>query len=282
MWNTPSSQVPDTKEYNSMNQTEKVAYFSDWIVRWHYFLWWVNIKISDLREVEPNIEELFPLIEKKIREYSPESWINYYVDFDDTPDQTNRTDNIEWIEFNNSELSKKIGDLFYNGLSNFLRHLSENINWWQYELIKVSELLKKASDNIEEAWGICEPHVRTNFKEMKHTDTIKWSDISNENLAKWIWNLYLEQLWDFLSKLSQKLEKDWEADKNRPSIWKDWIISKTKTRTNLANELFESSKAIKEASEIITSLSNRKSSYTWEEIKEQKEWFLSRIWKLVW
>jgi len=268
MWNTPSPTPSPEKDYNLMNNDEKALYIRNYIVWWKYYSWGLDVKISDLRRIEPNIENLFPLIEKSIREYSPESWLNYYVDFDDTPNQSNRTDNIEWIDFNNTELAENVWDLFYNGLSDFLKHLSENINLEQNEWIKISELLKKASDNINEAWIICEPYIRTDFKEMKHTDTIKWSDISNESLAQWIWNLYLEQLWDFLSQLSKKLEKDWLADK-----WR-W-------RTNLANELFESSKAIWEASDIIISLSNRQSSYNWEEIKEQKEWFLSRVWKLL-
>ena len=278
MWNTPRFEPSDIKEYNSMNETEKVAYFWDWIIRWKQFLWRWNILLSDLRRVEPNIELLFPLIDKAIKEFSPELWINDYVDFDDTLNQTNRTDSIKWIDFNNSELSEKIGDLFYNSLSDFLKLLAEKIEkdwelseWWKDELLQTSELLKKASNHIQEAWNICEPHIRTDFSEMKHTDTIKWSNISNEDLSEWIWNFYLEQLWDFLSKLSQKLEKDWEAD-----AWRN------PPRTNLANELFESANAIWEASDIITALSNRKTSYTWEEIKEQKEWFLSRIWKLLW
>lgn len=256
-------------KYINFNKQEKVSYFWDYIIKWWYYSWWRKVRLSSMRTIEPNIENLFPLIEKSIREYSPELWLNYYVDFDDTPNQSNRIGNIEWIYFNNIELAEKVWDLFYNGLSNFLTYLSENTNIETKEWTRISELLKKASENINKAWIICEPYIRTDFKEMKHTDTIKWSDISNENLAQWIWNLYLEQLWDFLSQLSQKLEKDWLADELR------W-------RTKLANELFESSKAILEASDIVISLSNRKSSYTLEKIKEQKEWFLSRIWKLLW
>ena len=255
-------------KYSNLSKEEKVSYFWDYIIKWWYYSGWRKVLLSSMRAIEPNIEDLFPSIEKSIREYSPELWLNYYIDFDDIPDQSNRTNNIEWIDFDNTELAEKVWDLFYNGLSDFLRYLSENTNIEENEWTKISELLKKASDNINEAWIICEPYVRTDFKEMKHTDTIKWSDISNENLAQWIWNLYLEQLWDFLSQLSKKLEEDWLADE-----WR-W-------RTKLANELFESSKAIWEASNMVISLSNRKSSYTWEEIKEQKEWFLSRIWKLL-
>lgn len=268
MWNTPSPTPSSEKDYKSMNESEKVQYLWNYIYVWWYHSWWRKILLSKLRQIDNNVENLFPLIEKNLRDSTPELWINYYIEFDDIPDQSNRTDNIEWIDFNNTELAEKVWDLFYNGLSDFLKYLSENTNIEQNEWIRISELLKKASDNISEAWIICEPYIKTDFKEMKHTDTIKRSDISNENLAKWIWNLYLGQLWDFLSKLSQKLQKDSEADE-----WK-W-------RTKLANELFESSKAIWEASDIVISLSNRKSSYTWEEVKEQKEWFLSRIRKLL-
>jgi len=272
MWNTLNSNPSSKKEYKSMNENEKVSYFWDWIIRWWYHLWWVKIKISDLRKIEPNIEALFPLIENNIREYSPELWINYYIDFDDIPNQTNRSNNIEWVNFNNSKLAEKIWDLFYNSLSDFLEHLSDKINKdleSNTELLEASKLIKKASSNIQEAWNICEPYIRTDFPEMKHTEQIKWTNISNEALAKWVWNLYLKQLWDLLLKLSKKLNIDWEADK-----WR-W-------RTKLANELFESSKNIELASNIIISLSNRQSSYKWEEVKEEKEWFLSRIWKLLW
>lgn len=272
MWNTLKPETSYTKEYNSMNETEKVAYFWDWIIRWKAFIWRWNILLSDLRKIEPNIELLFPLIEKQIKNFSPELWINDYIDFDDTPDQTDKIDKIEWIDFNNSELAEKIGDLFYNSLSDFLGHLSEKINKdleSNTELLEASKLIKKASSNIQEAWDICEPYIRTDFPEMKHTEQIKWTNISNEALAKWVWNLYLKQLWDLLLKLSKKLNIDWEADK-----WR-W-------RTKLANELFESSKNIEWASNIIISLSNRQSSYKWEEVKKEKEWFLSRVWKLLW
>ncbi|PID86443.1 hypothetical protein CSB08_00470 [Candidatus Gracilibacteria bacterium] len=268
MGNTPSPIPSSAKDYKSMNENEKISYFGNYIIKGWYHSGGRKIKLSSMRTIEPNIEDLFPLIEKNIREYSPEQGLNYYVDFDDIPDQSNRTDYIEGIDFNNSELAEKVGDLFYNGLSDFLKYLSENTNIEQDEGIRISELLKKASDNINEAWVICEPYIRTDSKEMKHTDTIKGSDISNKKLATGIGNLYLEQLGDFLSQLSQKLEKDGLADEGRG-------------RTKLANELFESSKSIGEVSDIVISLSNRKPSYTGEYIKEQKEGFLSRIRKLL-
>lgn len=271
MSNKPNDIPINEKDYNEMTKSEKVIYFWDWIVRWSYTLWWIKIKISDLRKIEPNIEELFPLIEENIREYSPELWINAYVVFDDTPNQEWRNTQLEWINFDNTELSEKIWDLFYNSLSDFLNYLSdelkqflENVEWWKEELWKVFELIKKASNNINEAWNICEPYIRTDFEEMKHTDKIKWVDISNNDLAKLVWNLVLEQLGDFLIKLSIKLNKDWKADELR------W-------RTKLANELHESSKNLELAWNIILGLSKRVSSYSWESIEVNKKWILSSI-----
>jgi hypothetical protein len=88
------------------------------------------------------------------------------------------------------------------------------------------------------AWNICLPYVSHDFPEMKHTSDVKWLDIDRENLVKGISNLVDSELKDVLEKLSNKIQKDWEADK-----WR-W-------RIKLANELFVCADRLKEASEKI-------------------------------
>lgn len=67
---------------------------------------------------------------------------------------------------------------------------------------------------------------------MKHTSEIKWIDISKEQLAINISKLEYEKLYDFLNKLSKKINKDWEADEKR------W-------RKKLSNELFQAARLIR-------------------------------------
>jgi len=148
-------------------------------------------------------------------------------------EDTIREEKIEWINISNEELAEKIWDLFYDSLSSFISSL-----WDKIDNEEISKLLEESSFHIMKAWKICLPYVSHNFPEMKHTAEVKWVSISREELLKRIWNLVNPELSDFLEKLSVKIYKDWESDQ-----WR-W-------RKRLANELFESAKNLKKASEIL-------------------------------
>lgn len=75
-------------------------------------------------------------------------------------------------------------------------------------------------------------------KEYKHTETVKGIDLDNKELAIRVGDLYYDSLVEFLEALSEKLNEDAIADKNRG-------------REKLSNSLFKASEDIKKASESI-------------------------------
>lgn len=75
-------------------------------------------------------------------------------------------------------------------------------------------------------------------KEYKHTKTVKGIELDNKELAIRVGDLYYDSLVEFLEALSEKLNEDGIADKNRG-------------RKKLSNSLFQASKDIKKASESI-------------------------------
>lgn len=75
-------------------------------------------------------------------------------------------------------------------------------------------------------------------KKYKHTQTVKGIDLDNKELAIKVGDLYYDSLVEFLEALSEKLNEDGIADKNRG-------------REKLSDSLFQASKDIKKASESI-------------------------------
>lgn len=85
------------------------------------------------------------------------------------------TKNIKGIDLSNKELAIRVGDLYYDSLSDFLNDLSEKLNQdaildknrgrekLSNELFEASANIKKASKNIDIAWNICEPYVKKWF-----------------------------------------------------------------------------------------------------------------------
>ena len=88
---------------------------------------------------------------------------------------------------------------------------------------------------------------------MKHTNNIKSCNISNEELAKEIGDLYYDNLSEFLEALADKLEKDSLADNKRG-------------RKKLATSLMNASINIRQSVEDI--------DYAWKVSKpEVEKWF---------
>lgn len=260
------------EDYINWDEEYKQNYWDDYFCRWLYPLWSIDypVDIKDFREkhkdIEPNIERFLPWIIKAMEENTGEEWVDIEGVF--TLDEEARKylekiwylqqqeirikiieivwnkkeQEILWENISFDELIERIWDLYYNSLSSFLFSLSEHI----YDT-EISELLKKASKNISNAWDICEkPTLEFLEKvkksgekvEFKHTSEVKWIKTSNEELAKIIWNLVSYKLSDFLEKLSAKIHKDWIADE-----WRE--------RIKLSNELYACAEKLKLASEKI-------------------------------
>jgi len=222
---------------------------------------WKKIDISKYREVEPDIDLFLTDIITEIADFS---WYQTKEDIikndfildekakkalkilNETINTSNIVENtikdkkqeeieIIWFE----ELAERIWDLYYDALSFFLEELADNVKNWE-----IKELLKQASKDIEQAWEICKiptqkflEEIEKSWKqiEYKHTNEVKWLSVDKKELAKIIWNLEESKLKEFLEKLSEKIKKDWEADRNR------W-------REKLANNLFNCAKKLKQAS----------------------------------
>jgi len=133
-----------------------------------------------------------------------------------------------WDKLRN--LCEEIWDLFYDDLSSFLFFL-----WSNCKNKEIQILLKQANTYIEDAWDICEKHTPKNDKNSKHSSTVKSTKLSNEDLAKKIWNFDDWKLKEFLVFLSLKIARDSYADKIRG-------------RENLSNNLKQCSFLIKNAS----------------------------------
>lgn len=83
------------------------------------------------------------------------------------------TQKVKGIDLDNKELAIRVGDLYYDSLSEFLEALSEKLHEdgiadkdrgrskLSNSLFKASEDIKKASESIDIAWDICEPFVQS-------------------------------------------------------------------------------------------------------------------------
>lgn len=95
------------------------------------------------------------------------------------------TTHVKGFDGSNAELAEKIGDLYYDSLSDFLSALSEKIRAdgdadlgrgrkkLAKELYACAEKLDAASTNIATAWDICSPHVDAWLKENGHSNRDK-------------------------------------------------------------------------------------------------------------
>ncbi|EKE28114.1 MAG: hypothetical protein ACD_3C00099G0003 [uncultured bacterium (gcode 4)] len=148
-------------------------------------------------------------------------------------------------KFLDGRLVENLWDLYYNTLADFLEELC-NVTW--------IEKLKKASEKIRTAWKISEPYIDKTNPPKKHenAEIEVWFSWWITAVAERIWNMDKIWLWNFLLALSQKIWNDWEKDNNRPSLWKDWVVSETRKRTQLATALFEASSILKEEWKILT------------------------------
>lgn len=82
------------------------------------------------------------------------------------------TDKVKGLEFDNHELANRIGDLYYDSLSDFLMALSEKLHRdgladhnrgrmkLANELGASAEHIAEAAKHITVAWDICEPYVK--------------------------------------------------------------------------------------------------------------------------
>lgn len=82
------------------------------------------------------------------------------------------TKQVKDIDLDNKELAIRIGDLYYDSLSEFLQDLSQKLHEdgiadknrgrkkLSDSLFQASEDIKKASESIDVAWDICEPYVK--------------------------------------------------------------------------------------------------------------------------
>lgn len=267
----------ETHKYNQQKEKREIEDYINWDEEykqkvWTSYMWqllqqhrWLSsthepelIKFSDLRNDnkywESNIDKYLPWILKDLEDFYWDDWnpletiftfdekakkvLEIWISINDNSEQvintidSEKTDKIEWLNIDNKELAEKIWDLFYDSLSSFITSL-----WKSIDKKEVSELLEKASKHIFTAWEICLPYVSHDFPEMKHTTEIKGIDIEKTELANKLWNLENDILSDFLEKLWDKIQKDWEADK-----WR-W-------RIKLANELFSCAENLKTASKI--------------------------------
>lgn len=224
----------DIQDYINWDEKYKQDYWN----RYVFTMWWndqrgisLPIDIKKLRElykwIEDDIDRFIPWIIKSLEEEWFSGTIQDIFILDD-----------EAKLFFNSRLVENLWDLYYNNLANFLEELSE-ITW--------NNNLKTASDKIRNAWEISKSYVDKNNPPKKHENAefeiqlFWWVNA----IAEKIWKLDNTELGTFLLALSQKIWNDWEKDSRRPSIWKDWLVDETKTRTKLATALFEASLLIK-------------------------------------
>lgn len=86
-------------------------------------------------------------------------------------DNYKHTQKVKGIAIENKELAERIGDLYYDSLSEFLTMLAEKIykdseadknrgrEQLAHELQECANHLSEASKNIANAWDICAPFV---------------------------------------------------------------------------------------------------------------------------
>lgn len=224
----------EVQDYINWDEKYKQDYWDRYVVTmWWYDQRWTSlpIDIKQLRElykwVEDNIDRFIPWSMKSLEE----EWFTWTID------DIFILDN-EATLFLDSRLVENLWDLYYNTLADFLEELSK-ITW--------NEKLKVASEKIRVAWKISEPYVDKNNPPKKHEDAESEIRFSGgvHTIAERVWKMNNTELWNFLLALSQKIWNDWEKDSKRPSIWKNWVVDETKTRTKLATALFEASLLIK-------------------------------------
>ncbi len=200
--------------------------------------WWRSetddfpINLSEFRSrvnsLEPNFSRFIPWIMLALGD----------LGFSWTIDDIFILDN-EAKNYLDSRLIENLWDLYYNTLADFLEELKD-ATWFEW--------IKRASEKIRTAWKISEAYVDKANPPKKHENAelevsfLWWIN----TIAERIWKLDKKWLWNFLLALSQKVWTDWEMDSNRPSLWKDWVVSETKKRTQLATVLFETSSILKE------------------------------------
>lgn len=257
--------------YTQLDEEHRQEYWN----RYVFTMWWndgrwttMPINIFDIRKeyekLEGKFDKFIPwimnLLEEEgftweisdifiLDEHSIEflEWI-WYLQKEETKKKiieiiwNKKTQEILWKNISFEELVEWIWDLYYDSLSVFLYELWNNV----YNE-KASLLLKQASGNINEAWEVCKTKVndfliqveKSSEKiEFKHTHDVRGLNIDNTELAKTISKLNDFDISEFLEKLSQKIQKDWEADK-----WR-WKIK-------LAGELFACAENLKKASDLL-------------------------------
>ncbi len=222
------------QDYINWNEEYKQEYWDRYI----FNLWWFEqrwtempIIVSDLKKtykwIEDNFDRFIPWIMKSLEE----EWFTGNID------DIFILDNDAKL-FLDNRLMENLWDLYYNTLADFLEELYK-ITW--------NEKLKIASDKIKIAWKISEPYIDKNNPPQKHENAefevrfLWWVNA----IAERFWKMDNMNFWNFLLSLSQKIWNDWEKDFKRSSIWKDWIVDETKTRTKLATSLFEASLLLK-------------------------------------
>ncbi|MDD3145053.1 MAG: hypothetical protein PHV23_02980 [Candidatus Gracilibacteria bacterium] len=250
--------------YSKMSEDEKQKYWIGVITKvFHDLGDGEKINISEYRKTESNIYLFLNSIIENIESYHWEdrkTIISKYFILDEKAKkaleiQSNisnsseqventisiKTTKIKGIDFSFEELTKKMGDLFYEPLASMLSSISielEKQNDSNEELVK---LLIESSNHILNAWNHCKPYI-TDINELeknsKHTFDIKDTSLTNEQISKAIAYLENDRLKEFLELLSIKLQKDGEADSGRK-------------RFKLAGELIAASTKIKEASNLL-------------------------------
>lgn len=242
-------------EANKMAMKDKAIFMRSYILdyiridEWQY----EPINVATLRGQYPDINiyldsMIYSVADGEVISY--EEAINRYFILDEEAKKYVKTAWIEWLEMNQEELAEKIGDLYYDALSVMLSQLSETLKnesekhsalWDSFELdsitLESSKNLLQASAHIFTAWEICKPFLKVPLNP-KHTTDIQ--GIPNPILGERIWKLNYWKLSTFLKLLWEKIHRDWLAD--------EW-----RGRQKLATELFESSKLIQWAWEVLNS-----------------------------
>ncbi len=224
----------EVQDYINWDETYKQNYWDRYVfTMWWYDQRWTSlpIDIKQLRElyrwIEDNIDRFIPWSMKSLEE----EWFTWKID------DIFILDSKVQLFFDN-RLVENLWDLYYNTLANFLEELSK-ITW--------NEKLKIASEKIRVAWKISEPYVDRNNPSKKHENAEFEIELFwwVKAIAERVWKMDSTELLTFLWELSQKIWNDWEKDSKRPSVWKNWVVDETKTRTKLATALFEASLLIK-------------------------------------
>ncbi len=252
----------ENQDYHNWDEKYKQDYWNRYVLT----IWWYNerwtslpIDVKKLRKRDKNFDRFLPWIINLLEE----EWFTWDIEdifiLDEkakkalkisnetinTPNIVENTiedkkqEEIEsmWFE----ELAERIWDLYYDALSFFLDELADNVKNWE-----IKKLLKQASNDIGQAWEICKiptqkflEEIEKSWKQIKykHTNEVKWLSVDKKELAKIIWNLEENKLKEFLEKLSEKIKKDWEADRDR-----------NPPRIKLANNLFNCAEKLKQAS----------------------------------